>query len=179
MPDYIPQTMVPSTNARTEERSRPVFKTFELQMRSAIGTYFAAEPGGTQVTLAVLNAIGLPAVRNFALEHRTTLDRTKQDLGLAVPILLARLAGAENVATYRDGRRPSTRTRSQSWPSLNWVSRYTPHRVTDEGLRRIRRALSCKAGEVEDLDVRVHDDAHVARHAPGLRGRASPNLASK
>jgi hypothetical protein len=142
MPDYVPQTTVSSTTARTEERSRLVFKAFEPQMRTAIASYFASEPGGTQVTLAVLEAIGLPAVRNFALEHRTTVDRTKQDLGLAVPILLVRLAGPENVATFRDGRRPSTRTRSQSWPRLNWVSRYTPHRLTEEGLRRLRRALS-------------------------------------
>ncbi len=142
MPDYVPQTIVPSTNARTEERSRLVMKAFEPQMRTAIGAYFAAEPGGAQVTLAVLEAIGLPAVRNFATEHRTTVVRTKQDVGLAVPILLARLAGPENVATFRDGKRPSTRTRSQSWPRLSWVSRYTPHRVNEEGLRRLRRALS-------------------------------------
>ena len=54
-------------------------------------------------------------------------------------MLLAELAGAENVATYRDDvtRKNSTRARSSRWVGLGWVSSYTPHRVSAVGVRRI------------------------------------------
>jgi hypothetical protein len=121
-----------------------VLTAFGPALRRAIGQYFEVEPAGSHVTLAALDEVGQPAAQAYARERRTTLDRVKQDIGLAVPILLTRLAGSANVATYRDVRtnRPSTRTRTDSWPRLTWVSRYTPHRVNAEGRRRIREALA-------------------------------------
>lgn len=135
---WKPQSVKPSTTARSRERTawlRPLRATFV----EAIRAYYAQEPDGEQVTLACLRAVGPVALREAGGAIGRGEQEVKMDAGLYVPMVLAALAGAENVATYRDEitGKNSTRPRSSRWFDLDWVSSYTPHRVNDLGLQRI------------------------------------------
>jgi len=77
-----------------------------------------------------------------------SLDTLKQDIGLFVPMLLCELVGPENVETYRDPvtGRSSARAVPAAWADLrDLLSRYTPHRLTSDGLRALNRAARTPA----------------------------------
>jgi hypothetical protein len=93
--------------------------------------WLRSNPGGTQVTLAVLDGLGQARLQALAAESGRTLDTVKKDLGLFVVLVLIDAYGAAHVATLRHAKtgKNSTRTRTAQWQDLPWVSRYTPHRV--------------------------------------------------
>lgn len=137
MAEFVSQKSFPSTTTRTLERTA-FLAPLDEQIQQAALEYFSAEPRGTQVTLMVLRRIGADEVRRQAAASSRTFDETKQCLGLRVPIVLVRLFGDDGVATYRDPKtnKASTRSRSANWPELDWVSRYTPHQVSEVALNR-------------------------------------------
>jgi len=135
---WTSQTQKSSTSSGTRERTawlRPFRATFV----QAIVQYFREEPDGEQVTLACLRAIGPENLRDAGARIGRGTMEVKMDAGLYVPILLVELAGADNVFTYRDDQtgKNSTRPRSSRWVGLEWVSSYTPHKVSEAGLLRM------------------------------------------
>jgi hypothetical protein len=131
MAEFISQAAVPSTTPRTLERTA-FLGHLDDRLTDIITRYFQDNPGGTQVTLQVLLELGKADVETLAASHGRTSDETKQCIGLRVPILLVRQFGEAAVSTHRDPetRKASTRARSANWPTLDWVSRYTPHQVS-------------------------------------------------
>ena len=107
--------------------------------RSPVGAYFRMHPDGEQVTLHVLDGLGRTLIDGIARATRGTRGTVKQAIGLRVPILLAQMAGPDNVATLRDPgtMKCSTRMRTANWPDLAWVSRYTPHVVSPKAVARV------------------------------------------
>ena len=101
--------------------------------------YFSKEEHGEEVTLACLDGLGNRAMYNLGEPSDTHWDVVKQDVGLYVAILLVERFGADGVETLRNAntKRNSTRSPGRAWPTLSWVSRYTPHRLTDRGRTRL------------------------------------------
>jgi hypothetical protein len=141
MAEFVSQTKVPSTTARTLERTA-VIGPLDAPIRETITAYLNEEPEGTQATLRVLSSLGKAALMRLAKASGRTLSEIKQCVGMRVPILLVQMFGADEVATYRDPttRKASTRSRSANWPDLSWVSRYTPHQVSAEGRKHLQSA---------------------------------------
>lgn len=135
---FVPQSKRPSSTTRARERTSYLREHRQL-IEDAMTTYFADNPHGEQVTLAVLRALG-PTRLKAAARRVRTLDTVKQDVGLLVPIVLCELVGDENVETYRDPNsgRSSARAIPAAWADLQaLLSRYTPHRLTPAGLHRL------------------------------------------
>ena len=67
-------------------------------------------------------------------------DTIKKDIGLYTVLVLIDHFGRRRVETLRNPAtgKNSTRSRTADWPTLPWVSRYTPHRV----VARVRSPLS-------------------------------------
>ena len=140
MATWISQQQISSTNTRTIARTRYLLNA-RSELLSAIQAYFTNEPHGTEVTLACLNALGHQKMSAFGTASGVSLNSVKQDIGLYIAILLVGRFGADGVETLRNAstKRSSTRSPGRTWPTLTWVSRYTPHRLTD--LARDRLAV--------------------------------------
>jgi hypothetical protein len=134
---FVSQTKISSTTTRSVERTA-YLKPHRPVVVGAVCAYFAAEPQGEQVTLAVLRALR-PHLEPPQANASGTLN---QDIGLFVAIVLCQLVGPDNVETYRDPKsgRSSARTVSTAWADLQGlVSRYTPHRLTAIGLEMLNK----------------------------------------
>lgn len=93
----------------------------------AIHEYFRNNPTGEEVTLAVLAAIGRDRLEGIA--GRRSFGRAKQDLGLFVAQTLVDLFEARYVATLRRDDDRSVSARRNTWPNLEWVNSFAPHKV--------------------------------------------------
>jgi len=136
---WISQTTKPSATPRTLERT-----AYLVGLRGDVETaaidYFRGDPAGTQVTLAVLDKLGLGGVQQIERATGKARNTIKADLGLFTILVVADLAGADDTLSFRQASPPhksSTRTRSSRWPQLQWVSRYTPHKLTEKGVARL------------------------------------------
>ncbi len=143
MAEFISQEVFASTTPRTLERTAFV-ESFDGQIRGSILAYFASDLRGTQVTLRVLDDLGESQVKALAEASVRTFGEAKQCIGLRVPILLVRMFGAGHVATYRDpvSKKASTRSCSANWPNLKWVSRYTPHQLSEAARGQVQTLLT-------------------------------------
>ncbi|WNG56537.1 hypothetical protein F0U59_18575 [Archangium gephyra] len=126
MARWFPQSVSPSVSKGTRQRTAYLDPLLP-RINDSIRDYLAQHPDGEEVTLAVLRALGRDLL--VSLQGEEKLDRTKQDVGLKVAICLVDLFGASRVLTFRenDGKAPSTRDAKRA--GLDWVARYTPHRV--------------------------------------------------
>jgi hypothetical protein len=96
-----------------------------------IREYFESQPDGEDVTLRVLERLGRDRV--IALGGGVgKLDATKQDIGRLVAIQLVQEFGPSSVLTHRGNDEHAVSTRAVRTPGLEWVSRYTPHRVQSQ-----------------------------------------------
>jgi hypothetical protein len=136
---WISQTTKPSATPRTLERTAYLVG-LRGEVETAVIDYFRGDAGGTQVTLAVLDKLGLERVQQIERATGKARNTIKADLGLFTILVVTDLAGADDTLTFRQASPPyksSTRTRSSRWPQLQWVSRYTPHRLTEKGVARL------------------------------------------
>jgi hypothetical protein len=132
MARFVPQSISPSTNPRTRERTA-YLAPLRSEVESMIRNYFAARPEGEDVTLAVLREIGEHRLR--AIGGRRDFNTLKKDVGLYVPIVLVEMFSAERVLTYRgDDGQVSTRAANEDPP---WVNKFTPHRVINDRAERV------------------------------------------
>lgn len=159
---WIPQSVFPSRTTRTLARTRYLAGVRGALVR-AIERYHASEPGGEEVTLACLEAVGEAGVHDLARTHGRTYDTVKQDLGLFVAILLAETYPPEQVETYRDEttRKNAVRVRPSRRGGLDWVSKYTPHRLARaagataaRARRRANMPVAMLAREDDGADLR-------------------------
>ena len=136
---WINQTNTPSTSARTKGRVRFLHSVRDKLLNS-IEQYFSKDEYGEMVTLACLEDLGQRAMYELGEPSGTPWDVVKQDVGLYIALLLVERYGPDGVETYRNDKtkRNSTRSPGRSWPTLTWVTRYTPHRLTDLGPARQR-----------------------------------------
>lgn len=140
MPRFISQEKVPTLNPKTESRIRYLDSDAALHKEAVavMQRYFRSDPGGTGVTLDVLESIGEQRLSKIAASQGRTVFAAKQDVGIWVAVLLTRQFGADKVETSRtlksDGKwrnavSPVPKDRHQ----LAWVGNYTQHRVTAGG----------------------------------------------
>ncbi len=159
-PEFIPHTHpryssnTPRARARTAwlEPSRAV-------VEAAVLDYFEAHPDGTQMTLAVLSRLGRQRLDALAAAGGRSFDTVKKDIGLFVVLVAIDLFGLARVETLRHqaSGRNSTRMRTADWSELDWVARYTPHRVRPE-------TQAPGAGDLRDLGgFRAHRYLDVNR----------------
>lgn len=123
---WIRQSVVPSVTKSA--RSRTAYLSSVVpQVQSAIQAYLRNNPSGGEVTLAVMEAVGLASLN--VVRGTRSLNTTKQDLGLLVVMTLVDLYGESAVETDRRPNSRSAATQRNTWASLPWVSSYTPHQV--------------------------------------------------
>ena len=130
--DWFSQFTYSSSNPRTIEKTHYLRIQLEEILKCAIYNYYtdlSDADEGTKVTLACLNELGEKCITSLASASGKKNETIKQDIGLLVPILLGEYFGKNNVETYRNTRTFRASTRSNTWSQLEWVSRYTPHRV--------------------------------------------------
>ncbi len=147
---WISQKDVSSTTTRTKSRTR-FLRSERAKLLKIIEHYFRDDEYGEEVTLACLDGLGNQAMYVLGEPSGTLWDVVKQDVGLYVAILLVERFGDDGVETLRnDGtKRNSTRSPGRVWPTLSWVSRYTPHRLTGRGRARLHGEPLPEAGEGE------------------------------
>lgn len=139
--DWVPQSEYNTSTERVLERVRYLREPLEECLTQAIQAYFASKgplEDKTKVTLACLDAVGVTRFNALSTQFRRSRNALKQDIGLFVPVLLVSLFGADNVQTYRNTSTRKASTRSNTWPGLDWVTRYTPHRIL-----RLTRGRRC------------------------------------
>ncbi len=126
-PEYSSDTHRARARTGYLEQARP-------DVEAAILNYLDGCPDGTQMTLAVLNWLGRERLDEIAEVGGRTFDTLKKDIGLFVVLVAIDLFGPARVETLRHEQsgRNSTRMRTADWPDLEWVARYTPHRVRPE-----------------------------------------------
>lgn len=135
---WISQAEYSSRTNRSVERVRYLHELRPLIQRHA-EQYFQAQPDGEQVTLACLEAIEETHLERLSIEFNLSCRTVKQDLGILVPLVLIELVGADGLETYRhrESLKNSTRSCPKSFAQRSWVSRYTPHRLTQFGRMRL------------------------------------------
>jgi hypothetical protein len=156
MSEWVPQNECSSVTAASRSRTSylgPIISS----VVDAIETYFRDNPEGEEVTLAVLEAIGLRRLKALAKDR--TFDRVKQDVGLLVAQALVDLFGATRVHTLRREDRKGTSARRNTRPQLPWVNSYAPHRVLPMASNSERILLDTSVvrkivhGDADALDV--------------------------
>lgn len=159
---------------------------------AAIEAYFEANPDGEEVTLAVLQALGRERLEQF--RGARTFGRVKQDVGLLVAQTLADLYGANRVETLRRDDGKSVSARRNTWPDIDWVNSFAPHRLLHAGPGNARILLdtgvvrkvihgdedalnpSALAALKGDHPVSIADGALAELSAALLRGAVAPEV---
>ena len=135
---WISQAQYCSRTNRSLERVRYLDAVRPL-IRKQAESYFRDYPDGEQVTLACLAAVEEKLLETLSQEYELNTRTVKQDLGILVPLVLIDLVGPEGVETYRhsESLKNSTRSCPKRFAKRSWVSRYTPHRLTQFGKVRL------------------------------------------
>ena len=135
---WISQAEYSSRTNRSVERVRYLNELRPL-IKEHAELYFRSHPDGEQVTLACLEAIEEANLERLSAEFGLRCRTVKQDLGILVPLVLIEMVGAEGLETYRhrESFKNSTRSCPKSFAKRSWVSRYTPHRLTQFGRMRL------------------------------------------
>ena len=135
---WVSQADYSSRSNRSVERVRYLDEIRPIIRRRA-EDYFRENPEGEQVTLACLGAIEESVLKDLSKQFQLSTRTVKQDLGILVPLVLLEMVGPEGLETYRhrESLKNSTRSCPKRWASRSWVSRYTPHRLTQFGRRRL------------------------------------------
>ena len=134
-PIFVPHTHPRVTSDTPRARQRTAWlASLEPDMRRLATQYFSANPGGTEVTLAVLDGLGQQRLAQLAKSAGRSMDTVKKDFGLFMVLVLIDIYGPARVETLRHATsgKNSTRSRTAHWPNLSWVARYTPHRIREE-----------------------------------------------
>ena len=154
---WVSQAEYSSRSNRSVERVRYLDEILPTIRRKA-EDYFRENPEGEQVTLACLGAIEESVLKDLSKQFQVSTRTVKQDLGILVPLVLIEMVGPEGLETYRhsESLKNSTRSCPKRWASRSWVSRYTPHRLTQFGRRRLS----------ERGRPRVHWDSPKPRSMP-------------
>lgn len=139
MPLFEAQRSKSSRTTRTLGRIAYLEKAFDrAAVEKEIRRYFTRQRAGgndapEEVTLAVLSFLGKEPLLKAG--GGRSMDRVKQDVGLWVPIILSEMFGEDRVYTARkESGGPSAPRRKPrgGWSELDWVSNFTPHRVSEE-----------------------------------------------
>lgn len=151
MAKWVSQREVSSTTARSRERTA-YLDPIRPAVESVVKTYLAERPDAEDVTVEVFAQIGKKRLKQASGQE--DLKRLRQDLGLLVAITLVDVFGAARVLTLRDEDGDAVSTRRNTRADLDWVSRFTPHRVLAEPSVRDRILLD--TGTVRKI---LHGDA--------------------
>lgn len=189
MVQWILQSKFPSITAAARSRTAYLVSLLD-DIVAAIEAYFKANPGGEEVTLAVLQALGRERLKRVG--GARTFGRVKQDVGLLVAQTLADLYGANRVTTLRRDDGKSVSPRRNTWSTLDWVNSFASHRLIHQGPRSARILLdtgvvrkvihgdddalnpSVLAALKGDHPVSIADGALAELSAALLRGAVTP-----
>ncbi len=126
MAQWILQSVVPSITSAARRRTSYLMPLLG-DVVAAVEAYLGAHPNGEEVTLAVLQALSRDRLER--VRSRRSFGRVKQDVGLFTAQTLVDLHGANCVATLRRADGKSSSARRNTWPMLDWVDSFAPHRV--------------------------------------------------
>ncbi len=133
MAAFINQIKISTETTRTLSRVKYLLEAIGGRLEVLIKEYFSNNPNGETVTLEVFKTLGKPEIKRLAKEFGRKVDEVKKDIGMAVPIIGARLYSAEKFQTYRNMK---TGKNSQRKTPVNYrrsidIENYTPHRIKE------------------------------------------------
>jgi len=133
MATFINQTKISTETTRTISRINYLLEAIGDHLEVLIKEYFSNNPNGEAVTLEVFKTLGKPEIKRLAKEFGKKVEEVKKDIGMAVPIIGARLYSAEKFQTYRNMK---TGKNSQRKTPVNYrrsvdIENYTPHRIKE------------------------------------------------
>ena len=102
MATFINQTKISTESTRTLSRINYLLEAIGDHLEVLIKQYFSNNPNGETVTLEVFKTLGKAEIKRLAKEFGRKINEVKKDIGMAVPIIGARLYSAEKFQTYRN-----------------------------------------------------------------------------
>lgn len=130
MNTFVNQQDYPSETPRTLSRIEYILLNLKDKLTGIIQAYFEQNPKGEDVTLEVFKQLGgQQAIKALAQQFDKTPREIKQDIGLAIPIIGARLYPS-SFETYRYLK--MRKAYSKKTPvniKDSGISSYTPHRL--------------------------------------------------
>lgn len=133
MATFINQTKISTETNRTLSRVNYLLEAIGGHLEGLIKEYFSNNPNGETVALEVFKTLGRQEIKRLAKEFGRKVEEVKKDIGIAVPIIGARLYSAEKFQTYRNIK---TGKNSQRKTPVNYrktvdIESYTPHRIKE------------------------------------------------
>ncbi len=126
MANWISQNIAPSTTARSRQRVA-YLAGLRPEVVAITKEHLAKRPDADDFTLEVLGQLG--PERLHEISGSGDIKRLRQDMGLLIAITLVEEYGADHVLTLRGPDGVAVSTRRNTREGVDWVSRYTPHRV--------------------------------------------------
>ncbi len=133
MAEFINQTNIPTETNRTLSRVNYLLEAIGDHLEILIKEYFSIHPNGETVTLEVFKTLGKSKINRLAKEFGRKAAEVKKDIGIAIPIVGARLYSAEKFQTYRNmktGKNSSRKTPVADRRIVD-IENYTPHRIQE------------------------------------------------
>lgn len=133
MAEYISQQCSPTATPSTLARVDYLLNNLGNKLENTIKAYFAENPEGETVTLAVFKLLSHTELLKLTTQYGKTLNQIKQDIGVAIPIIGSKIYSADKFHTYRHlkTRRNASRRTPVQYRKLVDVDSYTPHRLKD------------------------------------------------
>lgn len=133
MATFINQTKISTETTRTLSRVNYLLEAIGDNLERLIKEYFSNNPTGEAVALEVFKTLGKHEIKRLAKEFGRKVEEVKKDIGIAVPIIGARLYSAKKFQTYRNektGKNSQRKTPVNYRRSVN-IESYTPHRIRE------------------------------------------------
>ena len=133
MAAFINQKISPTETKRTLSRVNYLLESIGDHLEVLIKEYYLNNPNGETVTLEVFKTLGKLEIVRLAKEFGKKAEEVKKDIGIAIPIIGARLYSAKKFQTYRNVRtgKNSLRKTPVKYRRSVDIENYTPHRIKE------------------------------------------------
>jgi len=133
MATFINQIKISTETNRTLSRINYLLEAIGNRLELLIQEYFSNNPNGERVTLEVFKTLGKPEIQHLSKKFGKKTEEIKKDIGIAIPIIGARLYSANKFQTYRNIKtgKNSLRKTPVSYRKSVDIMNYTPHRIEE------------------------------------------------
>lgn len=130
---FVNQKTSATETTRTLSRVNYLLESIGDHLEVLIKDYYLNHPNGETVTLEVFKALGKQEVIRLAKEFGRKIDEVNKDIGIAIPIIGARLYSPKKFQTYRNAKtgKNSLRKTPVKYRKSVDIENYTPHRIKD------------------------------------------------
>ncbi len=130
---FINQIKISTETNRTLSRVNYLLETIGNRLELLIQNYFSSNPHGERVTLEVFKMLGKSEIQRLSKKFGKKSEEIKKDIGIAIPIIGARLYSANKFQTYRNTKtgKNSLRKTPVSYRKSVDIMNYTPHRIKE------------------------------------------------